>query len=167
MSRPAFHYRLQPVLDEKEQQKESAERLLAQRQAELRRERDRLEELRAQETVAARRKSEHRTNLLNVSPGQPLTGELVRDRAAQVKLLDEQVEQARDSVFSQQISIEDAEDRLSAARRGLTDATREYETLKKHREKAEEAFRKEIERKEAIEQDEIGSLLYETRRRQG
>ncbi len=166
MSGSVFHYRLQPLLEEKGRKKEDAERKLAQRQSELREERNRLEDLERQETELVQRKSELRNGLLAARPGQPLTGDLVRRRADGVKLMDEQVEQARDAVFSQQIAIEDAEERLQAARRGVVEATREYETLQKHREKDEESFRREAERKEALEQDEIGSLLYETRRRQ-
>jgi len=37
--------------------------------------------------------------------------------------------------------------------------------LSKHREKCEQEFRSEEERKEALEQDEIGATLYEARRR--
>jgi flagellar biosynthesis chaperone FliJ len=61
--------------------------------------------------------------------------------------------------------LEGCEERLAEARRDLGEITREVEVLHKHRERLEQRFLREIERKDALEQDEIGNVLYMSRRR--
>jgi len=56
--------------------------------------------------------------------------------------------------------IEDCKEQVDLAQRHLAKCSREVEILNKHREKLEQRFRREAERKEALELDEIGNMLY-------
>ena len=68
--------------------------------------------------------------------------------------------------MAQRIDIEERKEQLDNATSALASATREVEVLNKHRSRAERRWMAEAERKEAIEQDEIASAIYQTRRRQ-
>lgn len=155
-----FRYRLQPLLDQKSREKEEAEEALAERQKELRAERLKLEELRRKEEQLAARRDGLRRSLLDGGGEQPVTGDEVRRRVERLRALGQDVETARDAVFSQKIVIEEAEERLENARRQVAECTRQVEILTKHRSKLERRFLAEVERKEALEQDEIGNILF-------
>jgi len=155
-----FRYRLQPLLDQKSREKEEAEEALAERQKELRAERQKLEELRKKEEQLAAQRDGLRRSLLDGGSERPVTGDEIRRRVERLRALGQDVETARDAVFSQKIVIEEAEERLENARRQVAECTRQVEILTKHRSKLERRFLAEAERKEALEQDEIGNILF-------
>ncbi len=61
--------------------------------------------------------------------------------------------------------VETCEAALKEAKEHAAEARREVEVLAKHREKQEQRFRRELEAKEEVALDEIGNVLYATRRR--
>ncbi len=163
---PTFKYRLQPLLDQKIDLKKQAEEALGQRQKELRDEQQKLEEFHRQHRELTIKRERLRREVLASPEAEPLTGSEVRRRTEYLKRLQLDVDAAKDAIFSQKLLIEECEERLSEARRQLAQCSREVEILKKHREKLEQRFHREVERKEAVEQDEIGNMLYMRRRRE-
>jgi flagellar export protein FliJ len=150
-----FQYRLQPLLDQKIERKEQAERTLAERKAELESERARLEELHGKEQALVARKEQARRAAFD---GQFA---FLQDY---LRGLSQDIEEAKDAVFAQRYPVEVAEEKLEEARRDLAERTREVEVLKKHRERSEIRWRREAERKEELENEEIGAAMYQARR---
>ncbi len=157
-----FKYRLQPLLDQKIDHKDNAARELAARQADLQRAIQRLEELRRQEEAVVLKRRNAR---LGIVPEGGANGIELGNRADFLRALDMDLDDAKQSVFSQRIVIEDEEELVTRARGVLAECSREVEILTKHREKAAGRFRLELEQKEALEQEEIGALLHEAHRR--
>jgi flagellar biosynthesis chaperone FliJ len=160
-----FRYRLQPLLDQKLERKKEAEEAFAERQNELRAEQERLAQLECTVEELTRKKSQLRRERLSSPARQPLTGHQIQQRTEYLHAVEVDLEGAKDAVFSQRMTIAEAEERVAEARRELGRATREVETLDKHRNKLEERFRREVERKDAVEAEEIGNMLYMRNRR--
>ncbi|MDX2153465.1 MAG: hypothetical protein SFV54_22160 [Bryobacteraceae bacterium] len=158
----AFVYRLQVLLDRKQEAREAAERALAIRLAELEQERRRLTERELSAQQASHRATEERVRLMAVEGGS-MSGRDLRQRAANLDLMLQLAAEAKDAVFEQKIAVNDAEDRLEDARRELAEALREVEVLNKHRERARVRFERERERQQAAEMDEAGTVLFHKR----
>src|SRR5262249_33579808 len=89
----------------------------------------------------------------------------VQGRKAFVEALGEDVEKARDAVFSQEMVVQERNEGVGTATRQVAECTRQVDVLEKHRGKLEKRFRDELESKEALEQDELGNVMYLMRRR--
>jgi flagellar biosynthesis chaperone FliJ len=159
-----FRYRLQPLLDEKISLKERAAEALAERQKEVRAEERKLEDLQERERGLGDRKAQFRRGLLAGAAGA-FNGRDAALRRDYLRGLDQDAEDARDACFSQKLAVEESAERLAEAQRELAERSREVEILEKHRRRLEQRFLREAERKEALEQDEIGNMLYMSRRR--
>ena len=157
---PNFTYRLQPLLDQKIRIKEQAEQALVQKQEQLRLAKEKLEELRAAQRALAQKKQTLRRNLLISHDEQPISGVEISRRREQLASVTLDLEAAKDAVFAQELFIEECKEQVDAAQRHLAKCSRDVEVLNKHREKLEQRFRRELERKEALELDEIGNMLY-------
>jgi flagellar export protein FliJ len=152
-----FRFRLQPLLDERLQAQKHAEEELAESQKELlvekrtwkdlQREQKRIEDL-----IVIRR----RELIGNV----PIGGGELEQRKEYLAALSLQLQSARDAVFSQQLVVDEANAKVEAARSRVAERSREAETLAKYREKLEKEFLREAARKEELELDEIGNVLY-------
>ena len=154
---PSLKYRLQPLLDYKTHLKEQAEKALAQKQKQLRLAGEKLEELRSSQQALTMKKQMLRRNLL---PAQAITGVEIRRRCEHLQSVSLELEAAKDAVFAQQLFIEDCTEQVEQAQRHLAKCSRDVEILNKHREKLEQRFQREMERKETLELDEIGNMLY-------
>ncbi|MEZ5403583.1 MAG: hypothetical protein R2729_28140 [Bryobacteraceae bacterium] len=157
-----FQYRLQTLLDQKARAQEEAERALGDKQRDLRVERERLEEENGKLAAVQQKREAFRRE----TPAE-MTADTMRYRADYLRGLGQDVELAKDAVYAQRFAVEEAEERVEEARSALARATREAEVLRKHREKAETRWRREQERAAELEQEEIGSVLHEARRRSG
>lgn len=155
-----FQYRLQTLLEQKEHAQEEAERALGGAQGELRVQRERLEEQRRHQAEITTRRDTFRRQ----APAS-FDSDSMRYRTDYLRGLDQDLERAKDAVYAQRYAVEEAEDKVEQARTTLAEATREAEVLRKHREKSEARWKQEQERKSELEQEEIGSVLYESRRR--
>jgi flagellar biosynthesis chaperone FliJ len=158
---PAFQYRLQPLLDQKLERKQEAERAQVERRKELRESEARLAALQSRQGELEAVRTACRTGLL---AGES-TGEEIRRRRDDLSLAARRVEDIKDEVMAQRIEIEERVELLENATAALAAATREVEVLNKHRSRSERRWLAEVERKEAIEQDEIAAAIFQTRRR--
>jgi len=161
-----FVYRLRLLLVQKEELKKEAERELALRQKELEAQREHLEVLQRREQELVEKRDRLRRELLNKSGEQDaLTAHEVRERAEFVKVMGVQIEEAKKDVLVQRTVIETCEVKVQQAKSLVEEAKREVEILTKHRAKQEERFMREERVKEELELDEIGNVLFTTRRR--
>jgi flagellar biosynthesis chaperone FliJ len=107
-----------------------------------------------------------RRELLATPSGRPsLSAQEARQRFDYVTALSLQIEEARQAVFSQRTAVEQAEKRVQQAMAQVETARREVEVLTKHRARQEERFLGEARSREELALDEIGNVLYTTRRR--
>jgi len=157
---PSFKYRLQPLLDQKIRLKEQAEEVFVEKQRQLRLACERLDQLRAAEQTLMVKKQLLRRNLLLSDGGLSNSGIEIRRRREHLQSVSLELEAAKDAVFAQELFIEDCKEQVSLAQRHLSKCARDVEILDKHREKLEKRFQREMDKKEALEMDEIGNMLY-------
>lgn len=161
-----FTYRLQPLLEQKEGLKKEADREVIRQEQELQTQLATLESLqcRVQELVEKRQRA--RQQLMS-KPGDKgaLTAADVLKRSEFIKILGSEIHEAENDVSAQRVVIETCEADVKEAKEHAAEAQREVEVLNKHREKQEQRFRREEEAKEEVALDEIGNVLYSTRRR--
>jgi flagellar biosynthesis chaperone FliJ len=157
---PAFKYRLQPLLEQRQRDLESAEEALIKRQNDVREAELRKEQLLREQDALSRRLRENRKGILTTAPGELLTFHEVERRKLFLKGMAEELESLKDSVFSQQLVVEEARTKLQEAQFQASQARRAVEILEKHRQKLQKRFYAELEQKEALEQDELGNVMY-------
>ena len=157
-----FIYRLQPLLDARKQARKEADRVVAERRAALREASNVLAGLQESTGRLESDRSGIRNSMLS---GEELTGLDVRRRVDDIAILGRKIEDAKDEMLAQRIAIEEYEERVAEAERAVAELSRQVEVLTRHREKAERKFLLDAERREANEQEEIASTMYEARRR--
>ena len=154
-----FRYRLQTLLDKKALAKEQAQHALAAAQRDLRAEEGELEAcLREQEAAVERLR---RARVESMSPAADGTsGEWMRLRREHVGRLYDEWREAANATRAQEVSVNEAGDRLAAARETLASRSRDVEVLEKHRARLERRFNNEAERKEALDQEEMANVIF-------
>jgi flagellar biosynthesis chaperone FliJ len=157
----AFRFRLQILLDQKLEAKKQAEEELAKRQAELASEQAALADLQRRAESLAQKHQDARRELahMNSTSGQDLLS-----YSAHVDSLGQDVESARDAAFAQEVLLDEFKEKVDEARAVLAERSREAEILTKYKDKLERRFQRQVEQKEELEQDEIGNMLYLSRR---
>ena len=161
-----FIYRLQPLLEQKEEVKKQAERELGQLEKELEKQLATLDELqRALQQLIERRQQMRRELLKTPEGAAALNAAKVQERIEYANAVAMQIQDAQSDVNSQRSLVEECQERVQEGRARVQTANREVEVLQKHRAKQEERFVRELREKEDQELDEIGSVLYMTRRR--
>ena len=160
---PTFKYRLQPLLEIKIERKEALEQELAQRRKELASEQQALTDLeRAQEALSLRLAETLRARL---GAGTNADGRMLGQHTDFLRGLTADVTEGKSAVTAQRLRVRDFDDRVARARRSLAEAAREVDVLEKHRERLRQRFVRALERKEAVEQDEMGGIIFNQKRR--
>ncbi len=161
-----FTYRLQPLLEQKEELKKEADREAIRREKELQTQLATLESLQSRVHDLIEKRQQARQELMT-KPGDKgaLTAADVLKRSEFIKVLGSEIREAENDVSAQRVVIETCESDVKEAKEHAAEAQREVEVLNKHREKQEQRFRREEEAKEEVALDEIGNVLYSTRRR--
>jgi hypothetical protein len=157
---PVFTYRVQPLLDQRNKLKEEAAQNLFSKKQQLREATEKLIELERQAQVLAQKKNQLQLDLLVGGKPAGLSGMEVRRRYEYLGAVALDLEAAKDAVFSQKMFIEDCNREVAAAQIHLTKCSRDVEVLQKHRDKLEQRFLRELEKKEALELDEIGNMMH-------
>lgn len=161
-----FTYRLQLLLEQKEKAKREAEQEQTRQEQELERQRGILRSFEQREQKLIQQRNHWRHELLRQADhGRSLTGQEASDRSDFVKAIDADIQGVRNDILSQKQVIEQCDARVEQAKAEVREARREEEILIKHRAKQEERFLRELRAKEELELDEIGNVLYTTRRR--
>jgi flagellar biosynthesis chaperone FliJ len=154
-----FRYRLQTLLDQKVQAKDEAQHALANAQRELRTEQGELEECRREQEARAERLRQKRAECVAPTMGGS-SGELMRLRRDHIGRLQDDWLDASKATRAQELSVNEAGERLGAARETLASRSRDVEVLEKHRARLERRFNNEAERKEALEQEEMANVIF-------
>jgi flagellar biosynthesis chaperone FliJ len=158
-----FTYRLQQLLDVKLERKEELQQELGRRLQDLAAEQQAGEELRRERILVEERVTAARTAMLSGTEG--VSGRTIRQHADYVRGVSSDLAAAKDAEFAQELRIREFEERAAAARRLLADCAREVEVLDKHRDRLERRFLKELEKQEAIQQDDITNSKFHPERR--
>lgn len=161
----AFTYRLQLLLEQKEEIKKDAERNLLQAEKVLEEQVERLHALQQTVKDLIERRQQMQRELLAKPADGALNARTVQERIEYSKAVGMQIEDAQSEVNSQHIRVEQCETDVRESRKRVQEANREVEILQKHRAKQEERFQRELREKEDLELDEIGNVLFMTRRR--
>ena len=163
---PAFTYRLQLLLDRKDEARKEVERELTRAEQEREAQRQNLRELERRHQEITERREQMRRELLARPPGAiSLTARELQDRSEYVKLLGVQIEEARKAVIAQRDVVEQCQERVQETQQRAEKARREVEVLTKHRSRQEDRFLRDARAKEESALDEIGNVLYANRRR--
>ena len=160
-----FHYRLQLLLERKEEAQKEAEGELKRREQELEKQIAELQSLQRREKELIEKRDRLRRELMTrPGDGSELTAHEVRARSEYIKAVGVEIEDARKDIVVQRGVIENCERKVQEAKKSVEEAKREGEVLTKHRTKQQERFLREEQAKEDLELDEIGNVLYTTRR---
>ena len=152
-----FCFRLQRLLDQRVRMKENAVKTLAARQTEFWRE---------EETLARIQRHIHKLKQEILSTRQAAMGSKSVGSHTLIQLSDclrgmaNDAENAHDALAAQELAVDQANARLEQARDHLAFCRREEEILTKFRDKLRQRFLECEARKEQIEQDEIGNILW-------
>ena len=159
-----FVYRLQKLLGLKEEARNECERQLRRREEELEAQKKQLQALqhRVQELIERREQLRH--EVFSAGHGGTLAAQEAQQRHEYIKFVGLQIEEANNDVSSQRVLVGKCESEVSQARKHMEEANREVEVLQKHRSRQEERFLRELQAKEELALDEIGNVLYSTRR---
>lgn len=162
----AFTYRLQLLLDQREELNKAAANHLLQEEVELEKQQERMHCLqKLLQELIEKRKQMRRELLKAPAEGGALDVMKVQERTVYIDAVSAQVDDVQSDIVSQRTAIDECRDRVRQAKNRLEEASREVEVLRKHRAKQEDRFQRELDEKEERTLDEIGNVLYTTRRR--
>jgi flagellar biosynthesis chaperone FliJ len=154
-------YRLQIVLDQREREKDAAQKELLERQKELNAEQDklkRIEEMRREvDRKKARATEEFQASLMKA--GTNVAEEADRHDWYQ-KAMDEEALRIDAEILKQKQAIRRAEQKVDEAKQELNRATIALEAMKKHKEKFLKQAKLEADIKEQNVADEVGEVLW-------
>jgi flagellar biosynthesis chaperone FliJ len=158
---PTFQFRLQALLDQRLEAKKRADEALAGRQQELAAEQQTLQDL---EEEVERLTKLHHEKRLELAKSRVRQGLRLTNQTDFLQGLKVDIQAARSGVLAQQIFVEQAEEAVREAQQAAVAYQREVDVLDKYREKVEKRFWAELAYREELEQDEIGNVMYLSRR---
>ncbi|MBV8865369.1 MAG: hypothetical protein JO210_08235 [Acidobacteriaceae bacterium] len=158
----AFTFRLQTLLDQKLKLETAARAAVIEKERALQEEQKTLlrlleNEQRIQRQILQARKEPLVTWRTNLAAN-------IQRRNNYLEALQQDLKSAQDEVLVQKFAVQEAETRLNNAHTHAIECSREVEKLNKYRIKLENRFLSEAARKEELEQDEIGTVMYLNRR---
>ena len=160
-------YRLQIVLDRKEEARQQAALYLAEKKEILKKEQEELQRLNQELLENEKRRQKEYDAMANEGITGGLDANTAQQRLNFVKRLDHLAGELKFKITEQEERIQFAEDEVEEALQDLVDACRELKVMQKHKEKWQKQIKKEEETKEQNEMNEIGSIMYvENRSRQ-
>src|SRR5215813_7725082 len=121
----AFTYRLQTLLDQKEELKKQAERELVALEEDLRRQIASLETLQETVQTLTEKRQQMRRDLLNPGQGATLSAQKVQERIEYTKAVGFQIEDAQAEVVTQRGVIEQCEFEVQQGKKSVQEANRE------------------------------------------
>ncbi|MFC1705331.1 hypothetical protein ACFL59_00735 [Planctomycetota bacterium] len=160
-------YRLQPVLEQREREKDAANRLVLQRQKELRFEEQKLTKLQEMRRQVDVRKEECTAKFYEIMtrPGVSIAEESLRhDRFQEV--LDKEAAAHDQAIVQQRRAIQRAEQRIEEAKQALLKTAIDVQGMEKHKEQWAHGVKVEEQRKEQAEQEELGGVMWLQQRRE-
>lgn len=160
----AVDYPLKQVLEVKQKRVEEAEKVVKQKQNALDKENEKLKKC---EEERDKMKNHYQDKLvqLRVLLDSELTTDKVISQKNYLKIAQEKVKVEEKKVLDQQKQVELATKNLKAAEEELRAKRQEVDKLEIHRKDWTKEMRKEEEKSEAREQDEVGTMTYMSNQR--
>jgi flagellar biosynthesis chaperone FliJ len=159
---PTFTFRLQILLEQKLELEKQARAVVSEKDRLLMQAQQALEKLREREEGIQKQLRDISSRLLlDDQVNQALA---VQRRNNYREALARDLKDAHEAALAQRYIVEEAEEELTRALTYAAECTREVEKLEKYRDKQEARFLAEAERKEQLEQDELGTVMYLSRR---
>jgi flagellar biosynthesis chaperone FliJ len=152
-------YPLEQLALIKQRKLDEAEKILKERKAFLAREEEKLQVVEAERDKVKTHKIAKLTQLRNeLDSGS--TSDKIQQMKEYLKIVDEELRQKEFKVSEQAKKVAEAAKQVEIARQNLLKKQHDVEKLKIHRKEWEAQMRLELGRKEAIEEDEIGSVRH-------
>ena len=157
-------YPLAQVLAIKTERVEKAERVVEEKKIALAKQEEKLKKVEAERDVVL---NHHNDKLaqLRKALDEGTTSEEVLQMKAYLKVVKEKLAKEEEKVKKQKEQVNIAKRELENAKQDLQHKRVEEEKIKLHKKEWEKETRAEIAKREAQEQDEIGQVLYEPRRK--
>src|SRR5262249_24790677 len=130
-----FTYRLQPLLENKEEARQESEKELRRKESELESQTAKLLSLEQRLKELIEKRIQLRRELTNPGAEGVLSARQAQQRFEEIQALSLLVDDANAEVANQRSVVEKSQAKVEQAKKELKDATREVEVLKKHREK--------------------------------
>lgn len=157
-------YPLEELVYIKQKKLDEAEKVLKEKKEILDKEEKKFKELEKERDKV----KEHREDKLQQLRNELDTGttsDKVQQMKSYLKVVEEQLRQKQVKVQEQQKVVDAAKKAVEIARQDLLKKQQDVEKLKTHRKEWEKEIAAEQERKEALESDEIGAVLHQSRKR--
>ena len=159
-------YPLQQIIEVKEKRVENAEKALQKAKEALAQEQKKLEQAQAaKDQVQVHHDS--KLQQLRDALDEGTTSEKVEMMKMYIDVVKEKLVEEIQKVEAQEEEVKKAEDAVEEAHKILKKKRQEVDNLETHKEEWMKEAQLELERKEQIEQDELGSIMYLNRQRKG
>ena len=163
-------YRLEALLKIKLRNKREAEIELGRSFRALKEEQQRLKELEEEKKqIIQKREAARRDMAFKLASGESQISDSKKHLAFIQKLAEDEEEKARE-IEDQKEEVQRAEERVAQARRDYIDACKEVQVMEKHKELWKQKLKKELEKREDKQMNELGNVLHQirsTRRNEG
>lgn len=157
-------YPLEQVLDVKKRRVEEAERVVDQRKKELQREEDNLKKCEKERDKVLEHKNAKLAQLREALD-EGTTSEDVIAAERYLEIVKEDLVKEEEKVKAQEKVVETAKQALEKAKKELEEKRREVDKILEHKALWVKETKKEQAVQEAIQQDEIGQVMHQSRKR--
>ncbi len=156
-------YPLEQLALIKQRRLEEAEKILKEKKEQLAKEQDRLAAVEAERNKVKSHRTAKLTQLREeLDKGS--TSTKIQQMKQYLKIVDEQLSQKEAKVNEQKKKVVEAEKQVDLARQNLLKKQQDVEKLKMHKVEWDEEMRREMEKQEAVETDEMGSVRHARKR---
>lgn len=162
----ALVYPLAEVISVKKRRVQEAEKVLKQKKEALEKEQKILEEKKAERDKVVQHHTDKLVQL-RAELDHGTTSDKVQQMKAYLKVVQIKVQEEEKKVKDQEQQVEIAQRNVEQAKQDLDRKQLEVDKLNNHKADWTKEMRKELEIIEGREQDEIGSIIYSTRKRRG
>jgi hypothetical protein len=163
--RNQLNYPLKQIIEVKQKRVDDAEKVVKEKQLALDKEKEKLAQREA-ERDKVKKHQQDKLQQLREATDHETTSPKIQQIKAYLKVVDEKLKIEEKKVKEQQAQVDIATKNLDKAREDLRIKRQEVDKLLTHQKDWEKEKRKELEIIEGREQDELGSIIYMTHKRQ-
>ncbi len=157
-------YPLKQVIQVKQRRVDQAEKMAIEKRNILEKEQKKLAELEAQRDEVKKHKQQ-KLEQLRHTMDEGTTSAKIQQMKAYLKVVDEKLKGEEKKVKEQKSQVDLAQKNLEEAKADLRKKRQEVEKILTHKKGWEKEIHKEIQKQEALEEDEIGSIIHSLHRR--
>lgn len=157
-------YPLEQVLAVKKDRVEKAEKVVKEKKKALEIEEEKLKKIQKERDIAFNHHRDKLTQLRKALDEGTTSDEVIRMKAY-LKIVKEKLQKEEEKLKEQQKHVKTAEQNLENAKKELNRRRIEEEKIHLHKDHWKKEVKKEMDREEAKEHDEIGTAMYEAQKR--